>query len=142
MNEATRLNDYRANEYCKSGKHCKECYLRRYCKKEDIQMEKETGKNTSEPIKNKINRIFNFYGKKRQLHKLIEKMAELITAIEKEDKENITEKMAEVWVLMLQIKLNMSSSELKKFNNIVLKKVDRQIERINEIIKERFERGI
>ncbi|RGD73836.1 MazG nucleotide pyrophosphohydrolase domain-containing protein [Anaerofustis stercorihominis] len=138
MNETTKLNDYRANEWCKSGKHCSKCQLRRYCKKEDIQMEKETVKITSEPIKNKLNRIFNFYGKKRQLHKLIEEMAELITAIEKDDKENITEELADVWVLMLQIKLNMSNKETNKFNQAVIEKIDRQIERINEKIASKY----
>ena len=101
-------------------------------------MEKKTVKSTSEPIKNKLNRIFNFYGKKHQLHKLIKEMAELITAIEKEDKENITEKLAGVWVLILQIKLNMSNKETNKFNQAVIEKIDRQIERINEKIASKY----
>ena len=138
MNETIRLNDYRSNEWCKSGKHCAKCQMKKYCKKEDIQMEKKTVKSTSEPIKNKLNRIFNFYGKKHQLHKLIEEMAELITAIEKEDKENMTEELADVWVLILQIKLNMSNKETNKFNQAVIEKIDRQIERINEKIASKY----
>ena len=138
MNETTKLKDYEANKWCKSGKHCTKCQLRKYCKKENIQMEKKTVKSTSEPIKNKLNRIFNFYGKKHQLHKLIEEMAELITAIEKEDKENTIEELADVWVLMLQIKLNMSNKETNKFNQAVIEKIDRQIERINEKIASKY----
>lgn len=81
--------------------------------------------------KSKLNKIFNYYGFRKQYHKLIEEMAELIQAIEKEEsKDSIIEEMADVQILLMQIRLNLNSTDSSKFVKFFNEKIDRQIERI------------
>lgn len=81
--------------------------------------------------KSKLNKIFNYYGFKKQYHKLIEEMAELIQAIEKEEsKDSIIEELADVQILLMQIRLNLNSTDSSKFVKFFNEKIDRQIERI------------
>lgn len=85
-------------------------------------MEKDT--------KSKLNTIFNYYGRKGQEYKLVEEMAELIQAIIKNDRENVMEEMADVQILLLQLRLNFNSSESKEFVKLFNEKIERQLNRI------------
>ena len=80
--------------------------------------------------KSKLNKIFNYYGRKGQEYKLVEEMAELIQAIIKNDRENVMEEMADVQILLLQLRLNFNSSERKQFVETFNKKIERQLSRI------------
>lgn len=80
--------------------------------------------------KSKLNKIFNFYGRKGQEYKLIEEMAELTQAIIKNDRENIIEEMADVQNILLQLRLNFNSNERKQFAETFNKKIERQLNRI------------
>ena len=80
--------------------------------------------------KSKLNTIFNYYGRKGQEYKLVEEMAELIQAIIKNDRENVMEEMADVQILLLQLRLNFNSSEKKQFVETFNKKIERQLNRI------------
>lgn len=82
-------------------------------------------------LREKLNKIFNYYGFRKQYHKLIEEMTELIQAIEKEEsKDSIIEEMADVQILLMQIRLNLNSTDSSKFVKFFNEKIDRQIERI------------
>lgn len=81
--------------------------------------------------KSKLNKIFNYYGFKKQYHKLIEEMAELIQAIEKEEsKDSIIEELADVQIVLMQLRLNLNSSESKEFVKLFNEKIERQLNRI------------
>lgn len=80
--------------------------------------------------KSKLNTIFNYYGRKGQEYKLVEEMAELIQAIIKNDRENVMEEMADVQILLLQLRLNFNSSEKKQFVETFNRKIERQLNRI------------
>lgn len=85
-------------------------------------MEKDT--------KSKLNTIFNYYGRKGQEYKLVEEMAELIQAIIKNDRENVMKEIADVQILLLQLRLNFNSSERKQFVETFNRKIERQLNRI------------
>jgi len=75
--------------------------------------------------------IIEHYGEKHQLYKLVEEMVELTQAIMK--KSNVTEEMADVQVLLDQLKLARPLMA-KRLEEIQQGKVKRQIERIKEQI--------
>lgn len=82
-------------------------------------------------LREKLNKIFNYYGFRKQYHKLIEEMAELIQAIEKEEsKDSIIEELADVQILLIQIRLNLNSTDSSKFVKYFNEKIDRQLARI------------
>lgn len=85
-------------------------------------MEKDT--------KSKLNKIFNYYGRKGQEYKLVEKMAELTQAVIKNDRKNIIEEMADVQIVLMQLRLNLNSSESKEFVKLFNEKIERQLNRI------------
>lgn len=84
-------------------------------------------------VKMKLNRIFNYYGFRNQCHKLIEEMAELIQAIEKEEsKENIIEEMADVQIILLQLRMNLNQKDRRYFADCFNLKIERQVKRIEK----------
>lgn len=85
-------------------------------------MEKDT--------KSKLNKIFNYYGRKGQEYKLVEEMAELTQAVIKNDRKNIIEEMADVQIVLMQLRLNLNSSESKEFVKLFNEKIERQLNRI------------
>ena len=79
-------------------------------------------------MKEKLVKIANHYGYESQIKKLFEEMAELTVAICKDDRENIIEEIADVEVMLEQMKILLDcegSVFLEKMH-----KVDRQIERM------------
>ena len=80
----------------------------------------------------KLKLIFDHYGIDAQLKKLNEEFYELIVAIveKNQSKTHIEEELADVFVMLEQIKIhfNFKDEEIEK---IMLKKIDRTIERIN-----------
>ena len=82
--------------------------------------------------KSKLNKIFNYYGRKGQEYKLVEEMAELTQAVIKNDRKNIVEEMADVQIVLMQLRLNLNSSESKEFVKLFNEKIERQIKRIEK----------
>ena len=82
--------------------------------------------------KSKLNKIFNYYGRKGQEYKLVEEMAELTQAVIKNDRKNIIEEMADVQIVLMQLRLNLNSSESKEFVKLFNEKIERQIKRIEK----------
>lgn len=80
--------------------------------------------------KSKLNKIFNYYGRKGQEYKLVEEMAELTQAVIKNDRKNIIEEMADVQIVLMQLRLNLNSSESKEFVKLFNEKIERQLNRI------------
>ncbi|WP_338627639.1 MazG nucleotide pyrophosphohydrolase domain-containing protein [Clostridium baratii] len=77
-------------------------------------------------------KIKNFYGEEVQAHKTIEELNELAVAIAHQDVENIHEEMADVMIMFCQLQLfEMFNEEL--FWNIVDKKIERQLKRIDSV---------
>jgi NTP pyrophosphatase (non-canonical NTP hydrolase) len=76
-------------------------------------------------------RIFSHYGEDAQKRQLIQELSELITALTKNDEENITEEMADVLVLLDQFVIANPERD-KKIQNMQLYKVERQLKRIQE----------
>lgn len=80
--------------------------------------------------KSKLNKIFNYYGRKGQEYKLVEEMAELTQAVIKNNRKNIIEEMADVQIVLMQLRLNLNSSESKEFVKLFNEKIERQLNRI------------
>lgn len=75
-----------------------------------------------------LDKIFNHYGEKAQLNKLIEEIGELLIAISTKDEFNIREEMADVEVLIDQFKRIQIG--WVDFDEIKFKKAQRQVDRI------------
>ena len=82
---------------------------------------------------NNIKKIVNHYGEESQAHKAIEELNELAVAIAHQDKEAIIEEMADVYIMMEQLK-EFKFFDYDKFTDTVVYKMERQIERIKEEI--------
>lgn len=80
-------------------------------------------------MKEKLNKIVNYYGIEHQLKKLSEEIYELQEAILKGDIDHIEEEYADTCVLLQQIKQTCELND-DKIVKIMEKKVDRQINRI------------
>lgn len=101
-----------------------------------------TSKLNKQERKNDINReskliqIANYYGKEPQLRQTQEELAELILAISKcvrndlHFQENFVEEIADVEIMLEQLKLFMTDSELNHLEFIKEAKIVRQLERI------------
>ena len=79
----------------------------------------------------KTKEIADYYGKEHQTIKAIEELAELIQALAKEDVENIKEELADVMVMLEQIKYLYGFSEIE-INRIMFDKIVRQLRRAGE----------
>lgn len=75
--------------------------------------------------------IFEHYGKENQKKQFIQELAELIQALTKNDKDNFTEELADVQVMIDQFTITNPSLDAK-YQEIGLEKVRRQIKRIKE----------
>lgn len=81
-------------------------------------------------MKEKLLKIIKHYGLNHQQRKLEEEVYELQEAIIKgDDKEHITEELADVCVLLMQI-TNYFKLDVPSIDKIMEMKIDRQIERI------------
>lgn len=79
-------------------------------------------------------KILKYYGEGHQVHKLIEEMAELTVALLKGDVKNIHEELADVEIMLEQIKL-MKFCDKQKIEIIKLLKLNRQLKRIENEVK-------
>lgn len=75
--------------------------------------------------------IADHYGKKHQTIKTMEELAELIQALAREDVENIKEELADVMVMLEQIKYLYGFSEIE-INRIMFSKIVIQLGRAGE----------
>ena len=85
-------------------------------------------------MKDNLKKIIDYYGEEKQMIKAIEEMSELQkelckTLIGKENRDSLIEEIADVQIMLDQLKLIVSDTELK---TIMQNKIDRTIERINQ----------
>lgn len=80
-------------------------------------------------MKEKLDKIFSFYGYNHQANKLVEECAELVLAIAKDDTENMIEEMADVTILIEQFVEHFANYK-EKFEKIREHKINRTIERV------------
>lgn len=85
-------------------------------------------------MKDNLKKIIDYYGEEKQMIKAIEEMSELQkelckTLIGKENRDSLIEEIADVQIMLDQLKLIVSDIELK---TIMQNKIDRTIERINQ----------
>lgn len=73
----------------------------------------------------------NHYGEEAQDHKAIEELNEFAVAIAHQDKEAMLEEMADVYIMMEQLK-EFDFFDYDKFSDMVVYKLQRQIKRIEE----------
>lgn len=81
----------------------------------------------------RVKEILNFYGEKSQKGQVIQELAELIVGLTKNDLENIHEEIADVEIMLEQLKL-FKNIDIKKIEEYKQFKLDRQMKRI-EILK-------
>ena len=92
---------------------------------------------TSE-MKRACKQIVTHYGGKEQRHILIEECAELIQAVIKCERgsedadENFIEELADVSIMVEQMKQSLCLYDLQRYNDIMRRKLTRQIERIQD----------
>lgn len=96
----------------------------------DPALYREIQKREAESV-DMLKRIADFYGYDAQRIKCVEELSELITALVKDDKDNITEEIADVEIMIAQIKY------LLKLHVLTTKKrkIDRQLGRIADAIE-------
>lgn len=75
--------------------------------------------------------IFDYYGMEHQKIQFIQELAELIQAITKKNSDNFIEELADVQVMIDQFTINDPELD-KKYQKIMLRKVERQLKRIGE----------
>lgn len=101
----------------------------RSCGKDDELTMKMTTKEYLETANQEMGRkIWEHYGKERQTKKLVEELAELITAIARDDIRGVREEMADVEVMIMQFKQGFDIDTLPIMNY----KLNRTIARIEK----------
>ncbi|HAT4069829.1 MAG: hypothetical protein E6363_01015 [Enterobacter sp.] len=85
----------------------------------------------------RIKEIFKFYGEKAQKGQIIQELAELIVGLTKNDLENIHEEIADVEIMLEQLKL-FKDIDVKKIEEYKEFKIDRQIKRIKKQKEKKF----
>ena len=98
-----------------------------------VQCEPEFDAMNSDYTKARIRYIADYYGKEAQSKKLIEELAELIRAMVREDNTNIMEEIADVEIMLAQIKYLYA----QVYDDIINYKLDRQIGRIEQEINKK-----
>lgn len=98
-----------------------------------VHAEPEYDVMDSDYTKSRIRYIADYYGKETQSKKLIEELSELIRAMVREDNTNIMEEIADVEIMLAQIKYLYAQT----YDDIINYKLDRQIGRIEEEINKK-----
>lgn len=98
-----------------------------------VQSEPDFNVMGSDYTKARIRYIADYYGKEAQSKKLIEELSELIRALVRADNDNITEEIADVEIMIAQIKYLYT----KSCDDIINFKLDRQIGRIEQEINKK-----
>lgn len=80
---------------------------------------------------NKLRKIIDHYGREHQIAKANEELHELIEAIVEDDKDHITEEMADVVVMLWQLTIMYDIDELE-ISKIMKYKINRTIKRIEQ----------
>ena len=87
------------------------------CRKDDELIMKMTTKEFLETANAEMGRkIWEHYGEEAQTKKLVEELAELITAIAREDVRAVREEMADVEVMIMQFKQGLNIDTLPIMN--------------------------
>lgn len=86
----------------------------------------------------RIKEIFKFYGEKAQKGQIIQELAELIVGLTKNDLENIHEEIADVEIMLEQLKL-FKNIDVKKIEEYREFKLNRQMTRIESLKSKEFE---
>lgn len=87
----------------------------------------------------RIKDILNFYGEKAQKQQVIQELAELVVALTKNDLENIHEEIADVEIMLEQLKL-FKNIDVKKIEEYREFKLNRQMKRIEALKSKEFEK--
>lgn len=98
-----------------------------------VQSEPDFNVMDSDYTKSRIRYIADYYGKEAQTKKLIEELSELIRALVRADNDNIMEEIADVEIMIAQIKYLYA----KSCDDIINYKLDRQIDRIGTEINKK-----
>lgn len=85
----------------------------------------------------RIEEILNFYGEEAQKGQIIQELAELVVALTKNDLENIHEEIADVEIMLEQLKL-FKNIDVKKIEEYREFKLDRQMKRIESLKSKEF----
>ena len=85
----------------------------------------------------RIKDILNFYGEKSQKGQIIQELAELVVALTKNDVENIHEEIADVEIMLEQLKL-FKNIDMKKIEEYREFKLNRQMKRIESLKSKEF----
>lgn len=86
----------------------------------------------------RIKEILNFYGEKAQKGQIIQELAELIVGLTKNDLENVHEEIADVEIMLEQLKL-FKNIDIKKIEEYREFKLNRQMKRIESLKSKEFE---
>lgn len=86
----------------------------------------------------RIEEILNFYGEEAQKGQIIQELAELVVALTKNDLENIHEEIADVEIMLEQLKL-FKNIDVKKIEEYREFKLNRQMKRIESLKSKEFE---
>lgn len=81
-------------------------------------------------MQDKLKEIIKFYGEDNQELKAIEEMSELTKAILKGNVNDIKQEMADVFVMILQLKIIYKISD-EEIEQIMISKIDRTLDLIN-----------
>lgn len=87
----------------------------------------------------RIKEIFKFYGEKSQKGQIIQELAELVVALTKNDLENVHEEIADVEIMLEQLKL-FKNIDVKKIEEYREFKLNRQMTRIEMLKSKEFEK--
>lgn len=85
----------------------------------------------------RIEEILNFYGEEAQKGQIIQELAELIVGLTKNDLENIHEEIADVEIMLDQLKL-FKNIDIKKIEEYREFKLNRQMTRIEMLKSKEF----
>lgn len=85
----------------------------------------------------RIKEILNFYGEEAQKQQVIQELAELVVALTKNDIENIHEEIADVEIMLEQLKL-FQIIDVNKIEEYKQFKLDRQMKRIESLKSKEF----
>ena len=83
------------------------------------------------PRKKTLEKAIRHYGSKNQITKSIEEMAELIRALTRDDTQNIMEEIADVHIMITQLRLIFDSQQIDDMITQKLKRLESRIERGN-----------
>lgn len=79
----------------------------------------------------KLKPIINHYGHTTQFNKTVEELSELIRALVRDDKDNLIEEMADVYIMLEQLLIICDISD-EVIDYLIYQKIERTLERMNK----------